>query len=341
MYESSVWLRLGHSFRDDSPRPVTGLPWRPPSLRQSTKVNRIGLKSLYLCAIAVVLLCIPATLTAQSTLISPTPGGSFTGASATFNWTADLNATGYYLWIGSTGLGSNNLYNSAEKTGTNYTFNSMPTNGETVYVRLITNYNGTWAYNDYTYTAASKAALTSPTPGSTLTGASVNFNWTAAANATGYYLWIGSTGVGSNNVYDSAEKTGTSYTFNSMPTNGQTVYVRLITNYNGTWVHNDYTYTAASQAVLTSPTSGSPLTGASVNFNWTAAANATGYYLWIGSTGVGSNNVYTAWADARELISALCFLPINADRTSTSAMPSLGLAGCVWRPTCRRPSLRC
>ena len=294
MYESSVRRRQGHSLRGNSPRPSVGIPWNPHSLRPSTKVNRIGRKFLCMCFVALVLGCIPAALTAQSTLISPTPGSTFTSANVTFNWTADTNATGYYLWIGSTGVGSNNLYNSAEKTGTSYTFSSMPANGETIYVRLITNHSGTWVHNDYTYTAASQAVLTSPAPGSTLASASVTFGWTAAANATGYYLWIGSTGVGSNNLYNSAEKTGTSYTFSSMPANSETVYVRLITNYSGTWVYNDYSYTAASQAVLTSPAPGSTLASANVAFGWTASANATGYYLLIGSTGVGSNNLYNS-----------------------------------------------
>jgi len=36
-----------------------------------------------------------------------------------------------------------------------------------------------------------------------------------------------------------------SYTYPDMPTNGETIYVRLTTNYNGTWVHNDYRFTAA------------------------------------------------------------------------------------------------
>jgi hypothetical protein len=72
----------------------------------------------------------------------------------------------------------------------------------------------------------------------------VAFTWTAAPGATGYYLWIGSTGPGSNNIYNSAPKTVTTYTFTQMPTNGEPIYVRLITNYNGIWVNQDYTYTA-------------------------------------------------------------------------------------------------
>jgi hypothetical protein len=121
----------------------------------------------------------------------------------------------------------------------------MPTNGETLYVRLITDYNGTWVSKDSTYIAATQAVMTSPAAGSVLAGASVTFNWSTAAAATGYYLQIGSTGAGSSDIYNSAEKTVETYTFSKMPTNSETIYVRLITNFNGTWVHNDYTYTAA------------------------------------------------------------------------------------------------
>jgi hypothetical protein len=100
-------------------------------------------------------------------------------------------------------------------------------------------------HTDSTYTAASAAVMTSPSPGSVFTGASVPFTWTAATGSpTGYYLQIGSTGVGAEDIYNSAEKTVTSYTFTHMPTNGETIYVRLTTNFNGNWVHTDYTYTA-------------------------------------------------------------------------------------------------
>jgi hypothetical protein len=254
-----------------------------------------------------------ATFTIQTpaAITSPAQNSTFTGSSVTFDWTAPAGATGYYLLIGSTGVGSNNIYNSAEKTATSYTFTSMPTNGETIYVRLTTNYSGTWVHNDYTYTAAAQAVLTTPTQGSALDGPSVTFDWTAAG-AAGYYLWIGSTGVGSNNIYNSAEKTVTSYTITHLPTNGETIYVRLTTNYSGTWVHNDYTYTAAAPAVLTTPAQGSTLDGPGVTFDWTAAPGATGYYLLIGSTGVGSHNIYNS---AEKTVTSYTFprMPTNGE----------------------------
>jgi len=138
------------------------------------------------------------------------------------------------------------LYYSAEKPSstTSYTFNNLPAGGQTIYVRLITNINGTWVHNDYQFTAATAAILTLPTLNSTFTGPSATFTWSAAANASGYYLWIGST-AGGNNIYNSEEKTVTTYTFTGLPTNGETIYVRLWTNYNGVWRSNDYQFTAA------------------------------------------------------------------------------------------------
>lgn len=252
------------------------------------------------------------TVDSAATLTSPSTGATLAGPSVTFNWTSAAGATSYFLWIGSSGVGSNNLYNSAAKTVTSYTFSAMPTNGETIYVRLITNFSGAWVDADYTFTAASQAALTAPTAASVFYGPSVPFTWSAAAGANGYFLEIGSTGVGSNNIYNSAGKTGTSYTFTSMPTNGETIYVRLITNYSGSWVNADYTFTAAAQASLTSLAAGSVLPGPSVPFAWSPAIGATGYFLSIGSTGVGSNNIYNS---AEKTVTSYTFnsMPTNGE----------------------------
>jgi hypothetical protein len=234
---------------------------------------------------------------ASATIVSPTSGSAFASTTATFTWTAGSGATGYYLWIGTQGVGSRDLYNSEEKptSVTSYTFTALPLTGIPIYVRLITNINGTWVSNDYQYTGAGPVALTAPTAGTTLPGTSATFTWSASSAATGYYLWIGTQGVGSNDLYNSEEKSPatTSYTFNQLPTNAQTIYVRLITNFNGVWLHNDYTYTAATAAQLTGPALNSTFTGSSATFTWTSVAKATGYYLWIGST-PGGNDIYNS-----------------------------------------------
>jgi hypothetical protein len=243
---------------------------------------------------------------AAAAIISPASGSTLTGASTTFTWNAGPGGvTGYYLWVGTTSGGSN-LVNIGPlaSTSTSSTVN-LPTNGATIYVRLWTVLNGsTLVYNDYIYTEASQVTttagvITSPSPGSTLTGASTTFTWTAGTGGvTGYYLWVGTTAGGSNLVnIGPLASTSTSSTVN-LPTNGATIYVRLWTVLNGsTLVYNDYTYTEASQVtttagVITSPSPGSTLTGASTTFTWTAGTGGvTGYYLWVGTTAGGSNLV--------------------------------------------------
>ena len=235
---------------------------------------------------ALTVLPVPATLT------SPAPGSVLTGTEMTFSWSASTGATGYSLWIGTTGVGSYNLYDSGARTVTSLKVAVLPTQGQTIYVRLYTYYHSVAQYNDFTLSASKRAGLNSPTPGSVLAVPVATFTWSAATGATAYSLWLGTTGAGSHNLYSSGSTTGTSATVYVLPTNGKTIYARINTNYNGVPVSNDYTYTAATQAALTNPSPGSGLAGTTVTFKWSAAAGATGYSLWLGSTGPGSYNLY-------------------------------------------------
>ncbi|MDR3773165.1 MAG: protease pro-enzyme activation domain-containing protein, partial [Terracidiphilus sp.] len=218
-----------------------------------------------------------------ATLTAPAPGTTLVGPNVPFSWTTASGATGYSLWLGSTGVGSNNLYHSGETTATSVTA-GLPTNGETVYARLYTTTGTVTLFHDYTYTAAAQAVLMTPTPSTVLAGPTVTFSWTAGTgNTTGYSLWLG-TAVGTNNLYHSGAVTATSVTAGGLPTNGETVYARLFTYINGVTEHADYTYTAAAQAVMTTPAPSTVLAGPTMTFSWTAGTgNTTGYSLWLGS----------------------------------------------------------
>lgn len=235
---------------------------------------------------------VPAAMT------SPTPGSTLTGPSVTFKWTAATGPgnQGYWLFLGTTGVGSKDLYDSGQQVATSATFGSLPTNGEKIYARVYTRFNGVLVFNDYTYTAWMKPpVMTSPAPGSTLTGTSATFTWAVASSGNqGYWLFLGTAGAGSKDLYDSGQQTATSATFSNLPTNGITIYARVYTRYNGVLVYNDYTYSAwRKPPVLTSPSPGSTLTGASVKFTWTAASSGNqGYWLFLGTTGVGSKNLF-------------------------------------------------
>jgi hypothetical protein len=157
--------------------------------------------------------------------------------------------------------------------------------------------NGAWQHIDYTYTEASAAPATmsTPTPGSTLTGSSAMFTWAAGTGVTQYDLYVGTTGAGSSNIKASGALTALNYTVSGIPTTGGTLYVRLLSLINGVWQHNDYTYTEASTAVpatMTSPTAGSTLTSSSATFTWTAGTGVTEYDLHVGTTGAGSSNIF-------------------------------------------------
>jgi hypothetical protein len=240
----------------------------------------------------------------------------------TFTWTPGTGATGYGLWAGTTGTGtgSDNLYYSGEKspTVTSLTVSGLPVNGETIYIRLTTYYGTASTFTTYTYTAATGGILTTPAPGSTLSDPSVTFSWTAGANATGYGLWIGSTQPGSDNLYYSGEKasTVTSLTVSGLPGNGETLYVRLVSYYGSSSGFIDYTYTAATVAVLTTPTPGSALPGGPVTFTWTPGTGATGYGLWAGTTGTGtgSDNLYYSGEKSPTVTSlTISGLPVNGE----------------------------
>src|SRR3989475_12304974 len=92
----------------------------------------------------------------------------------------------------------------------------LPTSGSTLFGRRWRLW-GTWQFNDYTYRAATsqnKATLTSPPPGSTLAGATVSFGWSAGTGATEYWLEVGTTGVGSTNLYSQSQGLNLSGTVN-------------------------------------------------------------------------------------------------------------------------------
>jgi hypothetical protein len=190
---------------------------------------------------------------APATMTSPSPGSVLGGSSATFSWTAGTGVTAYWLDLGTLGAGSTNIYSSGSLPGTSVTVSNLPTNGVSLYATLFSKINGAWVPEGYTYTESGSyvlAAMTSPTPGSTLSGTSTTFNWSAGSGVTAYWLYVGSTGVNSNNLLNSGSITGTSLTVNGLPANGVLLYVTLYSKIDGGWKPISYTYTESGSYVL-------------------------------------------------------------------------------------------
>jgi sugar lactone lactonase YvrE len=184
------------------------------------------------------------TVLFSATITSPARNSTLPGSSVTFTWAVGNFVNEFYLFLGSNGVGSNNLYSSGYTSHTSVNVTGLPVNGETIYARLFSFFDGAWTYLDYTYTAESLATLTSPVAGSTLTGSSETFTWSGGAGITLYYLFLGSDGVGSNNLYDSGYTIHNSVNVTGLPVNGETVYARLYWQVDGAWHHVDSTYTA-------------------------------------------------------------------------------------------------
>jgi hypothetical protein len=255
------------------------------------------------------------TTVTVAALTSPAPGSTLSGSSVTFSWTAATGATTYALNLGSTGANSSNLYNSGHVTATSTTATGLPTNGETIYAELWAYVSNKWVTTNYTYTAFNPAAaLTTPTPGSTLAGTTVTFSWNPAVGATVYALNLGSTGAGSSNVYNSGHISATSATVTGLPLNGETIYAELWAFVKNAWVTTNYTYKAGSPTVaaLTSPPPSSTLSGSTVTFSWTPATGATAYALNLGSTGAGSSNLYNS-GHITATSATVSTLPINSE----------------------------
>jgi len=143
--------------------------------------------------------------------------------------------------------------------------------------------------------AAAKAEMTSPAPGSTLTATTVMFQWNGGFSVTSYWLEGGTT-PGAFNIYGQDAGTNLSATVSGLPTNGSTVYVRLWSLIAGAWVYNDYTYQATSgataKAQITAPAPGSSLSASTTTFQWNGGINVARYWLEIGTT-PGATNLFT------------------------------------------------
>ena len=257
-----------------------------------------------------------------ATLTTPTPNTStqLSGTSVGFSWTPGNLATNFRLWVGSTGVGSSNLYNSGSVTATTETVSNLPDNDSIVNVRLYSYVNGVWQYTDYTYVSAgtaTPAVLTTPAPNTStpVSGTSVAFAWTPGNNATHFELWVGSINPGSSNLYNSGSVTVTTETVSDLPNNGQGFYVRLYWLIDGSWKYADYTYVASGSptpATLTTPTpnTSTPLSGASVAFSWNPGNTATRFEFYVGTTGVGSSNLYNS-GNVTATTETVSDLPVN------------------------------
>ncbi len=84
--------------------------------------------------------------------------------------------------------------------------------------------------------------MQTPTNGSTLSGNTQTFTWSAGSGATAYWLDIGST-PGGNQYYQSGNLGNVlTTTVYSLPADGSTIYATLYSYVGGNWLYNSYQY---------------------------------------------------------------------------------------------------
>jgi hypothetical protein len=226
--------------------------------------------------------------------------------------------------------GGNQYYQSGSLPTTTFSakVTSLPTDGSTIYVTMYSLISGQWVHNSYTYTAftgaSSRGVITTPAPGSTLSGSSVTFDWMAGFGSTAYWLDAGST-PGGNQYYQSGNLGNVlTTTATGLPTNGSTVYVTLYSLVGGNWLSNQYTYTAfGGLGVITIPTPGSTFTGSTVTFHWAAGTDATAYWLDAGSVQYG-NQYYQSGNLGNVLTTTVYSMPTNGSQVYVTLYSLVG-----------------
>jgi hypothetical protein len=229
---------------------------------------------------------------------SPTPGSALSSTDLLLQWTAAQNATDYWLDVGSSPTDAGKYFiGDLQSANTEATITGLPDDGSPVYAVLWAFMNGAWVNTDsanYTAVTYTKAQMCTPTPGATLSGDTVTFDWSCSPGngPTDYYLWVGTT-QGGYDLY-SSEVPGTSVQVSDLPGADTSLFVRLFSALDGAWVYNDYTYIGANvfPAVVVSPAGGSTLSGSTLALTWTNGGNDN-YWVDVGST-PSAQDIYTS-----------------------------------------------
>jgi hypothetical protein len=229
-------------------------------------------------------------------MTSPNPGSTLS-TSQTFTWNPGAGPALFELKLGTTPVG-HDIYNGAASEATSVTV-SVPANSAKVYASLVYHLNGIEYLIPYTYTepAPTPPALTSPTPGSMLSGGSETFTWsTGNIGATLFELKLGAGVPGANDIYNGSATSATSATV-SIPANGITVFATLVYHLNGVEHLISYTYTESGSVTLPSMISPTPGTALSTSqtFTWNPGAGPALFELKLGTTPVG-HDIYNGAA---------------------------------------------
>lgn len=255
----------------------------------------------------------PATTPPLCTTVS-TPANAATGISVTptISWGTAALATSYSINMGTTPGGTDILNNVDVGTATSYSIPAAtPLSYSTqYYVKIIpkNNIGSATGCAESTFTTTTIPCPSVSAPSNNATGISLTptITWTAAPQATGYKLRVGTAAGGSNILNNVDIGNVTSYTFTT-PLNPSTKYYYSVSSYNATSnsttcsERNFTTQCGAVPAPFAETFSGGVLPGCWAN----SSTNNTSNALWkfsgttdYGTTNNGNQAGKFAWVDA-------------------------------------------
>jgi len=228
------------------------------------------------------------TCSGSGTPVALTPSNTTTSSPVTFTWQAATQAVGYRLWISVDG-------GAAQDLGTTDGATSLKVDipGGTIvwFVDALFAGCSSTRSNSLTFTvpkpapcANSATSLVAPANNTTSNASTIQFTWTAVANASGYRLWA-SIDNGDFNALGTTTSTTLTHTFSF----GHVVWY-VETLFDGCnsieSAHNAFDITKAQNcgtavAQLLSPDDNSTTTNANVTFSWSPVQGATSYEVWL------------------------------------------------------------
>ena len=186
-------------------------------------------------------------------ITSPVPGSTLASGNVTYSWTGNGAAVEDWQLLIGISVGDNSLYDSGVLlvATTSVVVSSLPEDGSTIHVTLRWNESGVPSEVNYTYTASSGPGggvpmMLSPADGSTLSGSSETFIWSAEGETVDRWrLEVGTTPGGRDIFVQGIDPTITSMLVSGLPTDGSTVYVNLTWRIGGVASTASYAYTAS------------------------------------------------------------------------------------------------
>ncbi|QXP60853.1 BspA family leucine-rich repeat surface protein [Olleya sp. HaHaR_3_96] len=240
-----------------------------------------------------------------TTLTTPLNNATDVDITTDLSWTAATDATGYIISVGTTSGGTDILDNEDVGNVITYNLASDLPETSTIYV-TITPYNAVGnatgcAEESFTTetlpTPPNCTTLTTPLNNATDVDITTDLSWTAATDTTGYIISVGTT-TGGTDILDN-EDVGNVIIYNlasDLPETA-TLYV-TITPYNAVGNATGCTEESFTTETLPTPpnctTLTTPLNNATdvditTDLSWTAATDATGYIISVGTTTGGTD----------------------------------------------------